>query len=124
MQVKKFEARSMKEALELVKRDLGPEAIILSAKDNGRGYGLAGQGSIEVTAAISDETFRRKKMAESKLSQALKSRYNQIPARVQRDFITKANAPRVEEFAPPPVAPKPTRYADILDDSPYVPAPS
>ena len=33
MQVKKFEARSMKEALEMVKTSLGPEAIILNAKD-------------------------------------------------------------------------------------------
>ena len=34
MQVRKFEARSMKEALEMVKFHMGPEAIILSAKEN------------------------------------------------------------------------------------------
>ena len=34
MQVKKFEAKSIKEALQMVKQELGPEAIIIRAKDN------------------------------------------------------------------------------------------
>ena len=38
MQVKKFEAKTMKEALELVKKELGPEAVILSARDNKKGF--------------------------------------------------------------------------------------
>ncbi|MGE0761705.1 MAG: flagellar biosynthesis protein FlhF [Bdellovibrionales bacterium] len=112
MQVKKFEAKNMKEALELVKRHLGPEAIILSAKDNSRGFGIAGQKSVEVTAAISEETLRRKRLAESKLSQSLKERFDQVPARQQRNFIDKANT--VTE-APAP-RPKPMRYAEIMDE--------
>ena len=34
MQVKKFEAPTMQEALENVKRELGPEAIILQTRKN------------------------------------------------------------------------------------------
>lgn len=113
MQVKKFEAKTMKEALELVKKNLGPEAIILSAKDNSRGFGLVGQTSVEVTAAISDETLRRKRLAESKLSQTLREKFEQVPARSQRSFIEKANK---ELGAPPPVLKKALRYADIMDD--------
>ena len=46
MQIKKFEARSMKEALELVKTQLGPDAVILSAKEVTKGFGLGGVKSI------------------------------------------------------------------------------
>ncbi len=89
MQVKKFEAKTMKEALELVKVHLGPEAIILSAKDSHRGFGLMGEKSVEVTAAVSEETLRKKKIAESKLREDLRERFQQIPAAKQKEFINK-----------------------------------
>lgn len=89
MQVKKFEAKTMKEALELVKVHLGPEAIILSAKDTHRGFGLMGEKSVEVTAAVSEETLRKKKIAESKLREDLRQRFQQIPATKQKEFINK-----------------------------------
>jgi flagellar biosynthesis protein FlhF len=97
MQVKKFEAKSMKEALELVKIHLGPEAIILSAKDTHRGFGLLGEKSVEVTAAVSEETLRKKKVAESKLREDLRERYQQIPASKQKEFINKVHHNRYEE---------------------------
>lgn len=90
MQVKKFEAKTMKEALEMVKVHLGPEAIILSAKDTQRGFGLMGDKSVEVTAAVSDETLRKKKLAEAKLRDDLRERFHQIPASRQKQFINKA----------------------------------
>ncbi len=89
MQVKKFEAKTMKEALELVKVHMGPEAIILSAKDAHRGFGLMGEKSVEVTAAVSDETLRKKKVAESKLREDLRERFQQIPASKQKEFIDR-----------------------------------
>src|SRR6185312_7216631 len=97
MQVKKFEAKSMKEALELVKVHMGPEAIILSAKDSHRGFGLMGEKSVEVTAAVSEETLRKKKVAESKLREDLRTRFQQIPATKQREFINKVFEDRREE---------------------------
>ncbi len=93
MQVKKFEAKTMKEALEMVKAHLGPEAIILSAKDNSKSYGLMGQKSVEVTAAVSEEILRRKNLAESKLSAVDKTRYQQSSAQAQKKFIEKAARP-------------------------------
>ena len=60
MQVKKFEARSMKEALEMIKTQLGPDAIILSAKEITKGFGLGGERSIEVTAAFSEAIMQKK----------------------------------------------------------------
>lgn len=89
MQVKKFEAKTMKDALELVKVHLGPEAIILSAKDSHRGFGLMGEKSVEVTAAVSDETLRKKKIAEARLREDLRAKFQQIPAAKQKEFINK-----------------------------------
>lgn len=130
MQVKKFEAKSMKEALEMVKSQLGPEAIILSARDNNRGFGIAGQRSVEVTAAVSEETLRRKQMAESKLNSKNKNKYEQSPARVQKQFIDKAIR-KIEEAYAAPVAPaerppvRPLtsqRYIDIGNEEMVAPA--
>ncbi|MBX7230465.1 MAG: flagellar biosynthesis protein FlhF [Bdellovibrionales bacterium] len=112
MQVRKFEAKTMKEALELVKGHMGPEAIILSAKDNSRGFGLVGNRSVEVTAAISEETLKKKQMAEAKLPEKSKSIYAQSTAKSQKQFINKShlNEPIHE-------TPKSQRkYVDIEDD--------
>lgn len=122
MQVKKFEAKTMREALELVKQHLGPEAIILSAKDNSRGFGLVGEKSVEVTAAISDETLRRKKAAESRLNPQNRQKYESAPARVQRKFIEKATDRTLRPAASPmgqvalTPSDRPLRYADIMDE--------
>ena len=115
MQVKKFEARTMKEALEMVKTQLGPEAIILSARDNQKSFGLVGQGSVEITAAISEENLLKRKYAEAKMTEQKKTQYAQSSAKIQKDFIQKAVQPRV---AAEPQAYRPMttrRYIDIAD---------
>ena len=65
MQVKKFEAPTMAEALKLIKAELGPEAIILTTKQNRKGFGLLSKASVEVTAAISEKAFAKKKGLQS-----------------------------------------------------------
>lgn len=115
MQVKKFEARSMKEALEMVKTHLGPDAIILSARDNQRSFGLVGEGSVEITAAVSEETLQKKKFAESRLREQDREKFLKSSARMQRELIEKMVTKHVEKNA----APKPIttrRYADIDDE--------
>ncbi len=93
MQVKKFEARTMKEALEMVKKQLGPEAIILSAKDNRNRFGLVGEGSVEITAAISSETLRKKQFTESKMNENSKQKFQNAGAksqkRIMEEFVNK-----------------------------------
>lgn len=89
MQVKKFEAKTMKEALEMVKTHLGPEAIILSARDSRSGYGLAGEKSVEITAAVSEEMLRKKILAEQRLNSQTKEKFQSAPAKKQREFIQK-----------------------------------
>src|SRR5579872_5160617 len=67
MQIKKFEAPTIQEALDTIKRELGPEAIILQTKQNKRGFGLMSKGSVEVTAAVSDRSLGKKHFAEKRM---------------------------------------------------------
>ena len=58
MQIKRFEAKNMTEALRQIKRELGPDAVILSAKDlrrENRLLGISRKIGVEVTAAIDEE---------------------------------------------------------------------
>src|ERR1700733_4353719 len=87
MQVKKYEAKTMKEALQLVKQELGPEAIILSAKDNKRSFGLAGKGSVEITAAISEKSLQKKKYVERNLPEGAVEKFRSQSAKRQKEFI-------------------------------------
>jgi flagellar biosynthesis protein FlhF len=74
MQVKKFEAPTMQEALKVIKRELGPEAIILSTKHIKSGFGLMSKASVEVTAAVAEKDLAKKKHAEKGLPQDVKEK--------------------------------------------------
>jgi flagellar biosynthesis protein FlhF len=89
MLVKKFEARTMKEALEMVKAQMGPDAIILAARDNKKSFGLVGEVSVEITAAVSETTLHKKKFVETKMVETDKERFQRSPARTQKDLIEK-----------------------------------
>lgn len=55
MQIKRYEAKNMTAALRMIRRDLGPEAVILSARSIRKGRGFFGSlkyAGVEVTAAI------------------------------------------------------------------------
>ncbi len=85
MQVKKFEAPTLQEALETIKRELGPEAIILQTKQNRRGFGLMSRGSVEVTAAVSDRSMKKKEVLEKRLPDAYVNTVSGLPAQKQAD---------------------------------------
>lgn len=90
MQIKKFEARTMKEALEMVKLQLGPDAVILSAKEVNKGFGLGGEKSIEITAAFSETVLQQKKYVEAKMPDHLKEAFAKTSARIQKETLKKA----------------------------------
>jgi flagellar biosynthesis protein FlhF len=55
MQIKRFEAKNMTTALRLIKDELGPDAVILSARSLKKGKGIFGSlrtSGVEVTAAV------------------------------------------------------------------------
>lgn len=114
MQVKKFEARTMKEALEMVKTQLGPDAIILSARDNNKSYGLVGEGSVEITAAVSEETLQKKKFAESRLREQDREKFLKSPARAQKEMIEKMVNRHIAKTQTPSITQR--RYIDIEDE--------
>lgn len=114
MQVKKFEARTMKEALEMVKIQLGPDAIILAAKDNSKKYGLVGESSFEITAAVSEQTLHKKKYVESHMGEVDRNRFSQSSARTQKDIIDKFVSKKLNQNASRPSTGQ--RYIDIVDE--------
>src|SRR5205809_499951 len=83
MQVKKFEAPTLQEALDTIKRELGPEAIILQTRQNKKGFGLLSRASIEVTAAVSERSLSRKTDAEVRLPKATQELVRKLPAERQ-----------------------------------------
>ncbi len=121
MQVKKFEARTMKEALEMVKSQLGPDAIILSARDNNKSYGLVGEGSVEITAAVSEETLQKKKFTESRLREQDREKFQRSSARSQKELIEKMVNRHVAKNQPIPAITQ-RRYIDIEDENNHLAA--
>lgn len=121
MQIKKFEARSMKEALELVKSQLGPDAVILSAREVTKGFGLGGQKSIEITAAYSENVLQHKKYIESKMPAQVREHFTKAPARSQKETMQKSIEQRLQQMQREETRKKPMipttmtqrRYVDI-----------
>ncbi len=114
MQVKKFEARTMKEALEMVKTQLGPEAIILSARDNHRSFGLVGEGSVEITAAISEESLQKRRFTQSKLRDQDRERFDKSSARAQRALIEQVVQNHTQKQKARPLTTQ--KYIDIDEE--------
>ena len=57
MNLKRYRVKNIKEALAFIKRDLGPDALIVSTRQvkEGKGaFGMFGKTMLEVTAAASE----------------------------------------------------------------------
>lgn len=124
MQVKKFEAPTIQEALENIKRELGPEAVILQTKKNRKGFGLLSSGSVEVTVAVSDRSLHKKAYAEQRIPTAEVDRVRALPADrqsqvyervVERSLETRAQKTKENvEIGKKKITA--TRYIDIDDE--------
>ncbi|MEC9281867.1 MAG: flagellar biosynthesis protein FlhF [Bdellovibrionota bacterium] len=113
MQVRKFEANSMQEALAMVKKHLGPEAVILAARDNKGSFGLKGESSVEVTAAVSEAKLQQHQYALSRLRDQDREKVMSSSASQQKKFIEKS----VSRFLPKEeMGLRARQYIDILDD--------
>jgi len=132
MQIKKFEARSMKEALELVKTQLGPDAVILSAKEVTKGFGLGGEKSIEITAAYSENVLQHRKYVESKMPTQTREQFKTASARIQKETMQKSIEQRLQQMQREETRKKPMipvtmtqrRYVDIDREDTVVQAPA
>jgi flagellar biosynthesis protein FlhF len=90
MEVRKYEATTIKEAVEMVKKDLGPDAIILSTKESQRHSGSHAPRKVIITAAVAEDTLQKKRVVEKNLSTKDLEKLSKKPARVQRQFIDTA----------------------------------
>lgn len=80
MFVRKFEGDSLDEALQAVKRELGPDAIILKTVSNKGLKGAFKKNRIEITAAISEQNYEKKARVDHVLSDDQKQDFYQTPA--------------------------------------------
>ncbi len=85
MQVKKYEASSIIEALKEVKSDLGPDAIILSTQESKRS--LPGAKRFTVVAAVTENQYRKKELAAKQLGSVFQSKVVNQSAQRQKMFI-------------------------------------
>ena len=60
MQIKKYEAVDMQEAIKLIKSDLGPDAVILSTREIRRGNGIFGMFSRQVVEVVAARDYTEK----------------------------------------------------------------
>lgn len=87
MEVKKFEAETLRQAIQMVKNELGPDAVILSTKEGVRGYN--NKTYVVVTAAISETKLQKKKLAERKLPESVLEKFRSSSATQQKQMIEK-----------------------------------
>ncbi len=84
MQVRKYEASTIKEAVDMIKKDLGPDAIILSTKES---QNSPQNKKVLITAAVSEETFNRKRVVEQTMSSKEIEKLMTKSAREQKQMI-------------------------------------
>ncbi len=116
MQVRKYEATTIKEAVDMVKKDLGPDAIILSTKETQKHMGANAPRKVLITAAVAEDKLNRKRTVEQNLSQKDLSRLAQKPARVQRQFINQAYSHLNEKITEKRRVLEERNYASIPED--------
>ena len=99
MQVKKFEAPTMQEALDLVKGELGPEAIILQTKKVRKGFSFNSPLFVEVTAAVSERSLIKKNAVDQRLPEEKKNLVQRLPAHQQASLYEKVMDRRQNQLA-------------------------
>src|SRR3989338_9934430 len=91
MFVKKFEADTLDEALKSIKRELGPDAIIMNTVTNSGFKSAFKKNKIEITAAISEKSYVKKAKVDSVLNDQQKEIFYKDSAQSVAKFIDKFN---------------------------------
>lgn len=122
MQVKKYEADSVIEALRQVKNDLGPDAIVLSTQEAKKST-IGGKKFI-VVAAVTDNQFKKKELAEKKLGDIFENKVQKQSAQKQKAFIESVYSGVERQHEKRNRQITQTRYIDIDDSRAAEPVPS
>ena len=97
MFVKKFEGETLDEALQSVKRELGPDAIILKTVTNKGLKGAFKKNRIEITAAISENNYSRKAKVDHVLTDDQRDTFYKAPASRVNSMINDYNGHQVSD---------------------------
>ncbi len=89
MHVRKFEADTIEQALKDIKRELGPDAVILKTITNSGLKGAFKKNKIEITAAISEKNYGRKAQVDSVLDTNQKDEFYNGSASYIANMIDK-----------------------------------
>lgn len=81
MYVKKFEGETLDQTLQLVKKELGPDAIILKTVTHKGLKSALKKGRIEITAAISEQNYAKKAKVDQVLSEEQREQFYRSPAK-------------------------------------------
>ena len=74
MYVRKFQGESIEETIKLIKKELGPEAIILKTETFKGIKSALKKSKVEITAAITEKNLKKKMNVERVLSDDQKER--------------------------------------------------
>ena len=91
MNLKRYRVQNIQEALQQIKKDLGPDAIIVSTrqvKEGGGAFGMFSKTMLEVTAK--DEKAQRTKAKTSKAQPTVSMQNNPQPQSTSSGYTTSA----------------------------------
>ncbi|GAW92935.1 flagellar biosynthesis protein FlhF [Calderihabitans maritimus] len=86
MKIKRYVVRNMHEAFEVIRRDLGPEAVIISSRkirENGL-WGFFAPKKLEVTAAVDNLALQKQKAQQDSETQELRREIAEMKALLHR----------------------------------------
>ncbi|MBC98791.1 MAG: hypothetical protein CME63_13675 [Halobacteriovoraceae bacterium] len=97
MYVRKFEAETLDEALKAIKRELGPDAIILKTVTNKGIKGAFKKNRIEITAAISEKNYTKKARVDHSLDSENRDKFYEGNSNYISSMIDNYSDNRSEE---------------------------
>lgn len=100
MFVRKFEADTIEEALKDIKRELGPDAVILKTITNKGLKGAFKKKKIEITAAISEKNYVRKAQVDTVLNENQKEEFYNSSSGYIANMIDQHDQSRVNRRGP------------------------
>lgn len=89
MHVRKFEAETIEQALKDIKRELGPDAVILKTITNSGIKGAFKKNKIEITAAISEKNYGKKAQVDAVMNPNQKDEFYNGSASYIANMIDK-----------------------------------
>jgi flagellar biosynthesis GTPase FlhF len=97
MNLKRYRVNNIQEALQLIKKDLGPEAVIVSTrqvKEGKKAFGLFAKTMLEVTAARDDKSqFKPNQATSQTTSGGYRATVNGIPRSEGATAVASPEAP-------------------------------